>query len=88
MLYDNALLAPAYREAWQVTGNPRFEKVARATLEYVAREMTAQEGAFYSATDADSLTPSGHRKEGNYFTWTRLERVDDFRFRPGRIRPE
>lgn len=73
MLYDNALLVPAYIEAWQVTGNPRFQQVARTILDYVAREMTAPEGGFYSATDADSLAPSGHREEGYYFTWTRQE---------------
>lgn len=73
MLYDNALLAVAYLEGWQVTGHPRFRQVAVNVLDYVAREMTAPAGAFYSATDADSVTPSGHREEGYYFTWTRAE---------------
>ena len=70
MLYDNALLAVAYLEAWQATGNERFAAVTRDILRYVGREMTAPGGAFYSATDADSLTPSGHREEGWFFTWT------------------
>jgi uncharacterized protein YyaL (SSP411 family) len=70
MLYDNALLVPAYIEGWQATGNRRFRQVAAKTLDYVAREMTSPGGAFYSATDADSLTPSGHREEGWFFTWT------------------
>jgi uncharacterized protein len=73
MLYDNALLVPAYIEAWQATGNSRFKQVARATLDYVAREMTAPEGAFFTASDADSLTPTGHREEGYYFTWSAEE---------------
>jgi uncharacterized protein YyaL (SSP411 family) len=79
MLYDNALLVPVYIEAWQATGNPRFEAVVRSTLDYVAREMTAPEGAFFSATDADSLTPSGKREEGYFFTWTidELSRILD-----------
>ena len=79
MLYDNALLAMAYIEGWQATGHPRFRQVAASILDYVAREMTAPSGAFYSATDADSVTPSGHREEGYYFTWTRpeLDRILD-----------
>jgi len=70
MLYDNALLVPVYIEAWQLTGNPIFKQVAVKTLDYIAREMTSPYGAFYSATDADSITPGGHREEGWYFTWT------------------
>lgn len=73
MLYDNALLVPAYIEGWQATANARLHQVAVHTLEYVAREMTSPQGAFYSATDADSLTPAGHREEGYYFTWTLAE---------------
>ncbi|MBU0995037.1 MAG: thioredoxin domain-containing protein [Proteobacteria bacterium] len=75
MLYDNALLALCYLEAFQITGNQRFEKITRRILDYVAREMTAPTGGFYSATDADSMTPSGHREEGYYFTW-RPEEID------------
>ncbi|MCB9480083.1 MAG: thioredoxin domain-containing protein, partial [Deltaproteobacteria bacterium] len=70
MLYDNALLATAYLEGYQATGNARFAKVAREILRYVQRDMTAPGGAFYSATDADSLTPEGHSEEGYFFTWT------------------
>lgn len=70
MLYDNALLVPAYLEALQVTGDSSFRRIADDVLAYVSREMTSPEGAFYSATDADSLTPRGHREEGFYFTWT------------------
>ncbi|WP_319407747.1 thioredoxin domain-containing protein [uncultured Desulfosarcina sp.] len=76
MLYDNALLVTAYIEGWQATGNHRFRQVALKTLDYVAREMTSPAGAFFSATDADSLTPSGHREEGWFFTWT-LEELSD-----------
>jgi uncharacterized protein YyaL (SSP411 family) len=70
MLYDNALLAIDYLEAWQATGDESFKRVAHDILRYVQRDMTAPEGAFYSATDADSLTPEGHREEGYFFTWT------------------
>jgi uncharacterized protein YyaL (SSP411 family) len=70
MLYDNAQLAVLYLEAWQHTGDPSYARIAREVLDYVARDMTAGIGTFYSATDADSQTPSGHEEEGWYFTWT------------------
>jgi hypothetical protein len=70
MLYDNALLVPAYLEGCQATGREDFAEVARRILRYVERDMTAPGGAFYSASDADSLAPSGHREEGWFFTWT------------------
>src|SRR5262249_24640396 len=54
MLYDNALLVVAYLEGYQATARPLFTRVAREGLDYVLREMTAREGGFYSAQDADS----------------------------------
>jgi uncharacterized protein YyaL (SSP411 family) len=54
MLYDNALLARAYLEGLQATGDEAYAQVARETLDYVLREMAGPEGGFYSATDADS----------------------------------
>jgi len=73
MLYDNALLTLAYLEAYQAAGWQDFRDVARSILTYVEREMTAPEGGFYSATDADSVAPGGKRVEGWYFTWTPSE---------------
>jgi uncharacterized protein YyaL (SSP411 family) len=57
MLYDNALLAVAYLEGYQATGREDFARLAREILRYVERDMTSPEGAFYSATDADSPNP-------------------------------
>jgi hypothetical protein len=68
MLYDNALLAIAYLEAFQVTGREDFAAVVRETLAYVAREMTSPDGGFYTASDADS-----EGGEGAYFVWTPAE---------------
>ena len=68
MLYDNALLARAYLEGSQVTGDERLARVAREVLDYVLREMIAPEGAFFSATDADS-----EGEEGRFFVWTPAE---------------
>ena len=65
MLYDNALLVPAYLEAFQATGAVRHAEVAREVLAFVDREMSTAEGAFVSAFDADS-----EGEEGRYYLWT------------------
>src|SRR5947209_3059049 len=57
MLYDQAQLAIAYLEAFQITRDPLFESVARDILDYVRRDMTAEGGGFFSAEDADSEIP-------------------------------
>jgi uncharacterized protein YyaL (SSP411 family) len=65
MLYDQAMLAMAYLEAYQVTGKAHYGQVAREIFTYVLRDMTSPEGGFYSAEDADS-----EGREGWFYVWT------------------
>ncbi len=65
MLYDNALLAAAYLEAFQITNKLTYARTAEEILVYVQRTMTDKSGAFYSSEDADS-----EGQEGIYYTWT------------------
>jgi len=65
MLYDNAQLAGVYLEAFQLTGEAEYRRVAVETLDYIVREMQSPEGGYYSATDADS-----EGEEGKFFVFT------------------
>lgn len=68
MLYDNAQLISLYAAAYQKTKAPIFAKVVHQTIHFVLDELTAPEGYFYSALDADS-----EGVEGKYYLWTKLE---------------
>ena len=65
MLYDNALLVPAYLHAWLLTGNVRYREIAGETVEYMLRDLQLPEGAFASSQDADT-----DGVEGLTYTWT------------------
>ena len=70
MLYDNALLVPAYLHGWLVTGNARYREIVEETVGYLLRELLLEEGGFASAQDADT-----DGVEGLTFTWTEAEGV-------------
>jgi uncharacterized protein len=70
MLYDNALLVPAYLHGWLVTGRERYREVVEETVEYMLRDLLLPEGAFASSQDADT-----DGVEGLTYTWTPEEGV-------------
>ncbi|MCF8028588.1 MAG: thioredoxin domain-containing protein [Desulfobacteraceae bacterium] len=83
MLYDNAQMIPVLLEAYEITGDSRFANIAVQTLDYIHRDMTHEQGGFYSAEDADSYpldlsgpdssAPGGHKAEGAFYVWKKSE---------------
>jgi uncharacterized protein YyaL (SSP411 family) len=71
MLYDNALLARAYLDAFRLTGAEDLRRVAEDTLEYVLADLRSPEGGFYAARDADS-----EGEEGRFYVWT-VDQVEE-----------
>jgi uncharacterized protein YyaL (SSP411 family) len=70
MLYDNAQLVSVYAQAYKLTKNENYKIIIEETLDFIAKEMTSKEGAFYSSIDADSKNIEGKLEEGVYYTWT------------------
>ncbi len=80
MLYDNGLLLELYAREHERTGDPEAARIARETVELLAREMTAEDGSFWSAIDAET-----DGREGAFYVWTgdELREVlgeEDFQF--------
>lgn len=76
MLYDQAQLAIAYLEAYQLTRDESLAHTARTVLDYVLRDLTHPDGGFYSAEDADSVIDPAHpheKGEGAFYIWSYQE---------------
>ncbi len=71
MLYDQAQLAMAYLDAWQISGNDDFLEAASGIFRYLMADLRDENGAFHAAEDADSLPSAGseEKREGAYWTW-------------------
>ncbi len=80
MLYDNALLSRLYLHVYQKTNDEFYRRIAEETFAYVAREMTNEQGGFYSTQDADS---EGY--EGKFFVWTPQEIINILGAEDGRL---
>ncbi|MEO9571963.1 MAG: thioredoxin domain-containing protein, partial [Polaribacter sp.] len=73
MLYDNAQLVSLYSKAYQQSKNELYKTTIEETLNFVAKELTAKNGTFFSSLDADSKNHESKLEEGAYYYWTKKE---------------
>ncbi len=74
MLYTQALMVMAYNDLYRFTKQETYLQTSRQTLAFVEREMRDANGGFYSALDADSVSPvTGKKTEGAYYLWSQDE---------------
>ncbi len=74
MLYDQALIAMAYTDAYQITGKRLYGQTIHEIITYVLRVLTAADGGFYAGEDADS-----EGREGKFYLWTEAEIINALR---------
>ncbi|WP_339916752.1 thioredoxin domain-containing protein [Yeosuana marina] len=73
MLYDNGQLVSLYSDAYLITKNDLYKNIVTKILEYIKRDMTTENGAFYSSLDADSHNSDGNLEEGAFYVWQKEE---------------
>jgi uncharacterized protein YyaL (SSP411 family) len=73
MLYDNGQLLSLYANAFKRTKNPLYQEVIEKTISFLQTNLSNQEGGFYSALDADSLTENQVLEEGTFYVWKKSE---------------
>lgn len=76
MLYDNAQLVSLYSDAYLISKKELYKETVYRTLEFIERELTNIEGAFYSSLDADSNNEHDELEEGAFYIWTKEELKD------------
>ncbi len=70
MLYDNAQLVSLYADAYSLSKNELYKATVIETIDFIERELTDENGAYYSSLDADSTDENGNLEEGAYYSWT------------------
>jgi uncharacterized protein YyaL (SSP411 family) len=76
MLYDNGQLMSLYADAYKRTHDPLYKVVIEKTHAFIQKELLNENGAFYSALDADSLNEKGHLEEGAFYVWEKQQLMD------------
>lgn len=73
MLSDNAQLVSLYSDAYLATKNTLYKEVVYGTIDFIERELTNNDGTFFSSLDADSINKKGKLEEGAFYVWTKEE---------------